>query len=148
MISRVQTFVPYFNSKSPTNMENNHANTLRWQPKPLSDQNVGLKVGPHLAARQVCNKHIFPRRGSGRSVNLTAPFQSTSLNCVKLYLPRHLYAFMSNTQDTRTLAVPTPSFTAQWLCPYFKSRLAHWRFPRHFSGNAENGGRDSVVGSD
>jgi hypothetical protein len=125
MVSRVQTFVPYFNSKSPTNMENNHANSLRGQPKPLSDQNVGLKVGPQLAARQVCNKHMFPCRGSGRSVNLTTPFQSTSLNYVKLYLPRHLYAFMSNTHDTRTLTVPTPSFTAQWLCPYFKSRLAH-----------------------
>jgi hypothetical protein len=147
MISRVQTFVPYFNNKSPTNIEHNHANSLRGQPKPLPDQNVGLKVGPHLAARQVRNKHIFPRRGSGRSVNLTNPFQSTSLNCVKLYPPHHLYAFVSNTQDT-TLTVPTPSFTAQWLCPYFKSRLAHWRFPRHFSGNVENGSQDSLVRSD
>jgi hypothetical protein len=100
MISWVQTVVPYFTSKSPTNIENNHANSLRGGPKPLPDQNVGLSVGLHLVARQVYNKHIFPRRGSGRSVNLTTPFQSTSLNCVKLYPLRHLYAFMSNTQDT------------------------------------------------
>ena len=118
-------FVPYFNSISPKNTENKHANSLRGQPKPLPDQNMGLKVGSHLAARQVCNKHIFPRRGSGLSVNLKPPFQSTSLNCVQLYPPRHLYAFMRNTQDTRTLTVPTLSFTAQWLRPYFKSRLAH-----------------------
>jgi len=128
-------------------MENNHANSLRGQPKPLPDQNVRLSVCLHLAARQVYNKHIFPSRRSGRSVNLTTPFQSTSLNCVKMYPLCHLYAFMSNTQDTRTLTVPTPRFTAQWLCPYLKSRLAHSRFPRHFSGNVENGSRDRVVGT-
>lgn len=67
-------------------MENNHADSLSGQLKPLPDQNVGLSVSPHLAARQACNKHIFPRRGSGRNVYLKTPFQSTALNCVKLYL--------------------------------------------------------------